>query len=63
LDADLCALLLGEDGQIAGDSDVVFCDAPRDASGAVALTDDPSSTGIRIDPGSVPTGVAGSWLQ
>jgi stress response protein SCP2 len=57
-DVDLCALLVGEDGKVAGDDDFVFYNAPRHASGAVALTDDPSSTGLRIDPAAVPAGVA-----
>ncbi|QJY47926.1 DUF4041 domain-containing protein [Pseudonocardia broussonetiae] len=58
LDVDLCALLVGEDGKVAGDDDLVFYNAPRHVSGAVTLTDDPSSTGLRIDPRAVPAGVA-----
>lgn len=56
-DVDLCALLVGEDGKVAGDDDFVFYNAPRHSSGAVALAAAPSS-GLRIDPVAVPEAAA-----
>ena len=58
VEIDLCALLVGEDGKVAGDDDFVFYNAPRHASGAVALIDDSTSTGLRINPDVVPATVA-----
>ena len=58
LEVDLCALLVGKDGKVAGDDDFVFYNAPCHASGAVTLAVEPSSTGLRIDPAVVPVGVA-----
>ena len=57
-DVDLCALLVGEDGKVAGDDDFVFYNAPRHASGSVELPGAGSSTGLRIDPAAVPAAVA-----
>jgi hypothetical protein len=58
LDIDVCALLVGEDGKVAGDDDFVFYNAHCHASGAVTLTTESSSAGLRIDPAVVPVGVA-----
>ena len=57
IDVDLCALLVGEDGKVASDDDFVFYNAPRHASGAVALTAAPSSEGLQVEPGAVPAAV------
>lgn len=58
IDVDLCALLVGDDGKVASDDDFVFYNAPRHASGAVALTTAPSSAGLRVEPAAVPAAVA-----
>jgi stress response protein SCP2 len=47
LGIDVCALLVGEDGKVAGDDDFVFYNAPCHASGAVTLSGEPSSVGLR----------------
>ena len=50
---DLVALLLDERGQVKGDADFVFYNAPRHPSGSVALTEQ----GLNLDLRLVPAGV------
>lgn len=50
---DIVALLLNERGQVEGDADFVFYNAPRHPSGSVTLTD----AGLSLDLRLVPAGV------
>jgi len=57
LDADISAYLLGENGRVAGDNDMVFYNQPSGAGGAVALTAAAGSSSFAVDLARLPASV------
>ncbi|MGR6998145.1 TerD family protein [Yinghuangia aomiensis] len=54
---DVSALLLGADGKVRGDADMVFFNNPESACGAVRFTAQPGTARIDIDPKALPADV------
>ncbi|GAA4988151.1 hypothetical protein GCM10023205_68840 [Yinghuangia aomiensis] len=54
---DVSALLLGADGKVRGDADMVFFNNPESACGAVRFTGRPGAARIDIDPKALPADV------